>query len=372
MDTIETNETEMYSKTVNVVMGAPCSGKTTYVYKRADPNDLIWDFDAIHHAISKTERHNHIEANRKVVWQLREKFYEVVKEQKEGTVWIINTSPKAEVREMFVKEFGAKIIVINTTQEECLRIAEKERPEGYKEYIENYFRDLGELEETENIKIIDTRSLEKRGLWDKNTIMEKGIEKRYFNVTLETRDNTDDKKVVVGHAAFYNNLSEDLGGFREMIKPGAFDSVLDNDVRAFFNHDPNHLLARTSSGTLRLGVDEKGLRYEFDVPDTTSGRDLLVSMERGDITQSSFAFTVEDDSWDTTSKGGEIRTINKVKRLFDVSPVSIPAYPDSNDLNVAQRSHVTYKDKLKLKDEDEYEVKNSLLNLRIQIKKREQ
>jgi HK97 family phage prohead protease len=171
------------------------------------------------------------------------------------------------------------------------------------------------------------------------------LEKRFFNI--ETRVASEgNKKVVRGHAAVFGELSEDLGGFREMINPDAFNDVLDNDVRAFFNHDPNFLLARTTAGTLRLGVDEKGLSYEFDVPDTSAGRDLLVSMERGDITQSSFAFTISQDSWSTTSEG-EIRTIEKVARLFDVSPVSIPAYPSANDLTIAQRSKEIYNNKTK-------------------------
>ena len=159
----------------------------------------------------------------------------------------------------------------------------------------------------------------KRSVWDiKDT-----TEKRFYSV--ETRVKKKGKRnVIEGHAAVYGELSEDLGGFREMIKPGAFDDVLGNDVRAFFNHDPNFLLARTSSGTLKLSTDKKGLKYSFDVPDTTAGRDLLVSMKRGDITQSSFAFRVEKDSWDEKD-GTDIRTIEKVARLFDVSPVSIPA-----------------------------------------------
>lgn len=177
--------------------------------------------------------------------------------------------------------------------------------------------------------------------------------------------------VIVGHAAVFNSLSEDLGGFQERIHKNAFDDVLDNDVRAFFNHDPNHLLARTSSGTLKLAVDEKGLKYEFSVPDTSSGRDLLVSMERGDISQSSFAFTIEDDSWDQED-GIDIRTINKVKRLYDVSPVSIPAYPGANDLAVAQRSLAINNETKQRKDEEIDLIKRNLLELNIEILKRKQ
>tara|TARA_R110000765_G_scaffold326385_1_gene417707 strand:+ start:4319 stop:5257 length:939 start_codon:yes stop_codon:yes gene_type:complete len=203
-----------------------------------------------------------------------------------------------------------------------------------------------------------------RKLWSN----EKSTEKRFFNI--QTRvDKKEKRNIVSGHAAVFGTLSEDLGGFREKIMPNAFDDVLDNDVRAFFNHDPNFLLARTSSGTLKLGVDKKGLTYSFDVPDTTAGRDLLVSMERGDISQSSFAFNVEKDSW-SEENGTEIRTIEKVGRLYDVSPVSIPAYPDADDLVVAKRSLMTYKDKTKIKNENEWQIKTDLLKLKINIIKR--
>lgn len=207
------------------------------------------------------------------------------------------------------------------------------------------------------------------GIWDntKNT-----MEKRYYNISVEQRESTETESesapVVVGHAAVFDTLSDNLGGFQERISPKAFDNVLDNDVRAFFNHDPNHLLARSTSGTLRLSVDDKGLRYEFDVPDTTSGRDLLVSMERGDVTQSSFAFTVEEDSWNIEN-GTDIRTIEKVKRLYDVSPVSIPAYPDANDLAVAQRSLAIHNETKQKKDEEIDLIRRNLLELNIKIKK---
>ena len=193
-------------------------------------------------------------------------------------------------------------------------------------------------------------------------------ETRYYNIKLETREASEEnvQPVVVGHAAVFDTLSENLGGFQERISKTAFDGVLDNDVRAFFNHDPNYLLARSTSGTLRLGVDNKGLKYEFDVPDTTAGRDLLISMERGDVTQSSFAFTVEEDSWNI-EEGRDIRTIEKVKRLFDVSPVSIPAYPDANDLAVAQRSLAIHKETELKKDEEVDLIRRNLLELNIKI-----
>jgi len=141
--------------------------------------------------------------------------------------------------------------------------------------------------------------------------------------------------------------------------------VLKDDVRVFFNHDANLILGRTKSGTAKISTDREGLVYQFEVPDTTYGRDLLVSMERGDVNQSSFAFSVEKDSW-SEKNGRDIRTIEKVARLYDVSPVSIPAYPDADSLQVAKRGLEKFKNNEKNKSYSERE----LLDLKINILKR--
>ena len=131
-----------------------------------------------------------------------------------------------------------------------------------------------------------------------------------------------------GYAAIYNSDSEWMGGFYEQIATGAFDGVMDNDVRAYFNHDENLLLGRVSSGTLRISTDKRGLFYEVDLPNTTYANDLAELMKRGDVNQSSFAFLIEKDRWEQRD-GTTYRIIEKVSRLLDVSPVSQPAYPDS-------------------------------------------
>ena len=202
-------------------------------------------------------------------------------------------------------------------------------------------------------------------IWNKTITMEK----RYFNIETRTEKREDGSTTITGHAAVFNQMSSDLGGFREIIAPNAFENVLQDDVRALVNHDPNLLLARTTSGTLNLEQTNEGLQYSFDVPDTTYGRDLVISMERGDITQSSFAFTIEDDSWETT-EDGEIRTINKVKNLYDVSPVTYPAYPTADDLTLAKRSLASYKEKEENKKEEKDLVQRSLVALKIELKKR--
>ena len=148
-------------------------------------------------------------------------------------------------------------------------------------------------------------------------VMERRITTQRADVTGNT---------IRGYAAVFNSPSEDLGGFIEYIAPGAFDNVMNDDVRGFYNHDWNYLLGRVSSGTLRIFVDEVGLGYEIDLPNTSYANDLVELMKRGDVNQSSFAFMIESDKWEVKGKQN-IRTITKVSRLIDVAPVVIPAYP---------------------------------------------
>jgi len=173
--------------------------------------------------------------------------------------------------------------------------------------------------------------------------MDKEIRSYDGSIQIETRAENEPPKIV-GHAAVFNKVSERLGWFREIIRPGAFDSVLEDDVRALFNHDSNIVLGRTKSATLHLEVDEQGLRYVITPPDTSAAKDLMKSIERGDITQSSFGFIIDKDEWQQEENGDELRIIHSVKRLFDVSPVTFPAYPDTN---VAKRSHDQFKEEHK-------------------------
>lgn len=149
---------------------------------------------------------------------------------------------------------------------------------------------------------------------------------------LEVRRRADGTgNTILGYATkFTPAMSDDLGGFYEQIAPHAFDECLaaNPDVRALWNHDANHVLGRTKAGTLRLSVDKTGLLYEVDPPDTTFAKDLMVSMERGDVTQSSFGFICTEDTWRDDGQGNYIRTVLKAE-LFDVSPVTFPAYPDA-------------------------------------------
>jgi uncharacterized protein len=159
-------------------------------------------------------------------------------------------------------------------------------------------------------------------------------EVRYGDIELRKKDDGSEDRTVRGYAAVFNKDSEDFGFFIERIAPGAFDGRLSDDVVALFNHDPNLPLARSGAG-LKLGVDEVGLFYEFEAPDTTVGNDLLKNVRAGIIKQSSFAFTVKEDKWEERKGKPALRTITKFERLYDVSPVTTPAYPDTT---VAARS----------------------------------
>lgn len=159
------------------------------------------------------------------------------------------------------------------------------------------------------------------------------IERRLLTAKIELRKAANTSPPTLrGYAARFNSLSENLGGFREQISPGAFSDVLDDDVRCLFNHDSNLILGRTISGTCRIGQDDAGLWYEVDLPDTQTARDLAVAIDRGDVNQSSFGFRIAVDGaqWDENDDGVYIRTIKRVGRLYDVSPVTLPAYPEAS------------------------------------------
>ena len=152
------------------------------------------------------------------------------------------------------------------------------------------------------------------------------IDEREFK--FEIRAEEDKTPMLVGYAARFNSWSEDLGGFTERIKPGAFKTALmTSDVRALYNHDSNQLPLGRTPKTLRIAEDSKGLKVEIDLPDTQNARDLQVSIDRGDISQMSFGFTVAENGDEWKEKDGTAkRTITEVKELFDVSPVVYPAY----------------------------------------------
>ena len=155
-------------------------------------------------------------------------------------------------------------------------------------------------------------------------------EMRTFDITgLKTRDGIEgESNVISGYAAVFNSKTIIGDWFEEIINPGAFSkAIASGDIRALFNHDWGNVLGRTKSGTLKLEEDERGLKFEVELPNTTVARDLAESMKRGDINQCSFGFYPTEETWDYSTEPA-LRTINEVE-LFEVSVVSLPAYDDT-------------------------------------------
>ena len=170
-----------------------------------------------------------------------------------------------------------------------------------------------------------------------------------LRIESRSEDGADEARWVVGYAAKFGVNSLDLGDFQERIDPGAFGIVAERrgrkkplETRALWNHDANFPLARYP-GTLRMNVDEIGLRYEFPVPDTSYGRDLAANIEAGIVRGSSFSFQIAPggESW-SVEDGRSIRTVTKIDSLIDVGPVTFPAYPDA-DVTVAKRSYDAFR-----------------------------
>lgn len=151
---------------------------------------------------------------------------------------------------------------------------------------------------------------------------------------LEKREDGQNSRVVSGYASVFNSWSVVLySSFREKVDSNAFAGCSFDNCIASFQHDNSKLLGRYSSGTLRLSVDEVGLRFELDVPETTLGDDLLVMISRGDITSMSFQFIIEEDKWlwsnEAEGRQYDERIILKISALYDISFVVYPAYQDA-------------------------------------------
>jgi uncharacterized protein len=169
-------------------------------------------------------------------------------------------------------------------------------------------------------KIMDERSKEET------------MEKRSINYEFRAMP---ESRTIVGTATVFNS-AYDMGWYDEEMSPEVFASADMNDVVALFNHDANMVLARTKSGTLKLNLTGNALEYSFEAPNTTLGNDLLEMVKRGDVYQSSFAFSVEKEDWEEKGGGKPKRIIRSIKKVYDVSPVTYPANPDTM---VAKRSY---------------------------------
>lgn len=161
------------------------------------------------------------------------------------------------------------------------------------------------------------------------------------NTQNQLKSTDDTSRMVEGYAIVFDSESVDLGGFYEIIERGAVDGVIEiSDVLCLLNHNEDRgVLARSKFGvgSLKLEVDEHGLKYSFEAPNTALGDELLEGLRRGDISTSSFGFTVENDEWVKRADGTILRKIKKIKQLYDVSPVYNPAYQSTEVLIVDKR-----------------------------------
>jgi len=194
------------------------------------------------------------------------------------------------------------------------------------------------------------------------SIVDPKTEYRSFNFEIESIEKRDDgQRKIIGHAAVFDEIG-DAGWFQEIIDPGAFKkSIKNDDVRALIDHIPHMILGRNKSGTLKLKEDDIGLAIEINPPDTQYARDLIVSIDREDITQMSFSFIAIVEEWERTKENKpDIRTLKEVK-LFDVSPVTYPFYEGTD---VAMRSHQLWLDANDTQDHKRDTIRKLTINVK--------
>jgi HK97 family phage prohead protease len=160
---------------------------------------------------------------------------------------------------------------------------------------------------------------------------------------IEVRKSEDGTHTISGYAVKWEMKSETMGywtRFKEQFKKGAFsESLTNDDQRALWSHDTSQVLGRTKNGTLRLSEDDVGLKFELDLPNTTLGNDAFETIKRGDVDGVSFGFSMQKQEWDESDPDNILRSVVQA-RLFEISPVAFPAYPDSV---VSARGYDPYK-----------------------------
>lgn len=172
--------------------------------------------------------------------------------------------------------------------------------------------------------------------------MSNNLEKRTLEGSIEIRKNDDgtESRTITGYAAVFDKWSHNLGWFKERMDKRSFENVDMSNVVATFNHNFDNVLARADSNTLQLEVDERGLKYTFEAPNTTVGNDLLENVRNGNVKGSSFMFTVAKGGAEWKEGDPDERTITQVDRLVELGPVTNPAYPDTT---AAKRSFDEFK-----------------------------
>ncbi len=288
-----------------LIYGPPCGGKSTFVHELHERGDLVLDFDQVHSALSGLDPYDHHDSITPFVMAAMDAVKRRLQAEKDTTAWVIACAPTRAERSEF-SSFTNENRLVYADRATCHdRAATAGRPDSWHTSIDSW-HDAYEPD-----------------LSDRSTDM--AIERRTADEGVELREEGG-TLTAIGYAATFNRLSSNLGGFVERVAPATFRSTLNqSDVRALFNHEPDHLLGRSSTGTLRLSEDEHGLRYEVDLPNTSLGRDVAELLRRGDISGSSFGFRTISDEWSETEDGYPLRTLTEVA-LRDVGPVTFPAY----------------------------------------------
>lgn len=209
--------------------------------------------------------------------------------------WVVKWEQELN-RKLFTEQERRAGYYVKFNLNGLLRGTAQERAEFYSKAIRDGWmtrNQVRELEDMNQADGLDTYLLSADLQQKRPTQMSKNLNEIFIRsdeIKIEKREDGEGPRIV-GYAAKFNTRSNNLGGFVEVIAPGAFDDVLDDDVRALFNHDRNFVLGRTKAGTLELTVDEVGLRYEISPPDTQTVRDMVIEpMGRGDVNQSSLRF----------------------------------------------------------------------------------
>lgn len=202
------------------------------------------------------------------------------------------------------------------------------------------------------------------------------MERRIVKADFEIRQLEDGKtNVIEGYALKFGKLSENMGGVDEVLQRGCLDKTDMSNVVALINHDPNYPLARNTvpdgPGHLELSVDNVGLRFSLTPTDTGYVRDLTANMTAGVINQCSFAFTLAEDGadWSYDSKADMYhRTITQIERLWDVSVVTTPAYPDT-EAQAVQRDLCQARDQFckKMNSEKQKEIRKKRLEIELNL-----
>lgn len=326
---------------VFVVHGAPASGKTSYVMQHKGDNDVVFDFDKVMSALSGLPPHQKNENLISYCTDIRSLIIKrALRSPKVDRTWIIATNVGDEMKGQ-LSDIPVEYIHIDTPKEECLKRIEED-PERQpvakelREAVERYFS-------PEQRSAAVQPNVERRFLGNFSDVEKADpdllrVEKRADPSTGQPQT------YLIGYAARFGKESLLLGDFVERIDPAAFDLVEKRqdsegrplETRCLFNHDPNHLLGRFPT-TMKMTVDEKGLRYECLLPE--SRKDIEELCRRGDLKGSSFSFVVAEggEKW-SYDEGRSVRLVTKIKSLLDCGPVTYPAYGDAT-VAVAKRSY---------------------------------